>query len=123
VLYLFVDAPGNENLSGLGNTFKPRSNVDPITINVVRFDNNVAKVHANPVFYPGILRQRCIATHQILLNHDAAANCFNRTIENRYKAVTGRFDQLAIMLANGRLYQFALDPLDTIMRAFFVEFH
>src|ERR1700722_5576767 len=55
VLYLFVDAARNENLARFGDTLKARSDVDAIAVNVVRFDDNVAKIDANPILDPVML--------------------------------------------------------------------
>jgi hypothetical protein len=55
VLYLFVDAARNENLARVGDTLKARSDVDAIAVNVVCFDDNVAKIDANPILDPMML--------------------------------------------------------------------
>src|SRR5258706_1059869 len=63
VFYLLVNAARDVNLARIGNTFKTRSNVDTITVNVVCFDDNVAKVDANTILDPIMLRQCCVATN------------------------------------------------------------
>ena len=55
VLYLFVDAARNENLARFGDTLKARSDVDAIAVHVICFDDNVAKIDANPILDPMML--------------------------------------------------------------------
>ena len=56
VFYLFVNAARNKNLARFGNTLKARSDVDAIAVNVGCFDDNVAKIDANPILDPLMLR-------------------------------------------------------------------
>ena len=57
MLYLLVNSAGDVHLAGIGDAFKARSNVDAIAVNVVCFDDDVAKIDANSVFNPMMLRQ------------------------------------------------------------------
>ena len=57
VLYLFVNAAGDVDLARIGDAFKARSNVDAIAVNVVCFDDDVAKIDANSILDPMMLRQ------------------------------------------------------------------
>ena len=70
-----------------------------------------------------MLGQCCVATYQILLDHDAAPDRFDGTVENRDKAVTGGLDQPSVVLGNAGLYKIPLDPLNAIVRSFFIGFH
>ena len=123
MLYLFVDAAGDIDFAGLGYAFKPRGNIDAVAVNVVGFDNDIAKIDANSIFDPVMFRQRRIASHQILLNHDAAADGFDGTIEDRNEPVAGGFNQPAVMFHDAGFDEIALDALDTVVRAFFVDLH
>jgi hypothetical protein len=58
-----------------------------------------------------------------LLNHDAAADGFDRTIENRNEPVAGGFNKSAVMFYDAGFDEIALDTLDTVVRAFFVDLH
>ena len=122
VFYLLVNAARDVNLARIGNTFKTRSNIDAITVNVVCFDDNVAEIDANPIFDPMMLRQRCVASNHVLLDDDAAPHGFDRTVENRNEAVAGGLDEPSVVLGNAGLYKVALDPLDASVRSFFIEF-
>src|SRR5690242_20320381 len=87
VLDLFVDAAGDIDFAGLRDAFKPRGDVDAVAVNVVGFDDDIAEIDANAILDPMVLRQGRVAPHQILLNHDAAADGFDGTVENRNEPV------------------------------------
>ncbi len=70
-----------------------------------------------------MLRQRCVASDHVLLDDDAAADGFDGAVENRNKAVAGGFDQPAVVFGDAGLEEIALDPLDAVVRSFFVELH
>jgi hypothetical protein len=123
VLYLLIDAARDVNLTGIGNTLKARGNIDAIAENVVCFDDNVAKIDANPKFNPMMLRHRCVASNHVLLDDDTASNSFDRTVENRNKSVTSGFDEPSVMPDNARLDEVALKPLDAKMRSFLIDLH
>src|ERR1700737_1831484 len=123
MFYLFVDAARDVNLAGIGNALKARSNVDPVAVNVVWFDDNVAKIDANSVLDPMMLRQRCVAANQILLDDDAAPDGFDGTVKDRDKTVAGGFDELSVVLCNAGLDEVALDPLDAIVCSFLIDLH
>ena len=57
MLYLFVDAAGDIDLAGTGDAFKPRGNVDAVAIDVVGFDDDVAKIDADPILDPICIRR------------------------------------------------------------------
>jgi len=63
-----------------------------------------------------MFRQRRVASHQILLNHDAAADGFDGTIEDRNEPVAGGFNQPAVMFYDAGFDEIALDALDTVVR-------
>ena len=97
MLYLFVDAAGDIDFAGTGYAFKPRGNIDAVAIDVVGFDDDVAKIDADPILDPMMLGQRCIAANHILLDHDAAPDGLDGTIENRDEAVARGFNKLAVV--------------------------
>ena|SRR2546427_7725815 len=57
MLYLFVNAAGDIDLARIGNAFKSRSDIDAVAINVVCFDDDVAKIDANSILDPMVLGQ------------------------------------------------------------------
>src|SRR5262249_17462196 len=76
VVDLVVDACRDEDVSRIGNSFKPRCNVDAITIDVFRFDDDVSEIHSDPILYPLVTCERRITPHNALLNDDGAADSF-----------------------------------------------
>jgi hypothetical protein len=110
-------------LAGIGNTLEARGNIDAIAENVVCFDDNVAKIDANPKFNPMVLRHRCVASNHVLLDNDTAPNSFDRTVENRNKSVTSGFDEPSVMPDDAGLDEVTLDPLHAKMRSFLIDLH
>ena len=123
MLYLFVDAAGDVDLAGIGNAFKSRGDIDAVAINVVCFDDDVAKIDAYSILDPMMLGQRCVAANQILLDDDAAPDGFDGTIENRDETVARGFNKLAVMFDDAGFDEVALDPLDAVVRPFLVDLH
>src|SRR5229473_1677446 len=103
VLYLLVNGARDVELARIGNALKTRGNIDSITVNIVCFDDEVAKVDANPILDPVMLGQRCVASKHLLLDDDAAPHGFDRAVENRDKTVAGGFDELSVVLCNAGL--------------------
>jgi hypothetical protein len=58
-----------------------------------------------------------------LLDDDAAAHGFERTIKNCNKTVASRFDDSAVVFCNAGLDEVALDAFHARMRTFFIELH
>jgi hypothetical protein len=110
-------------LAGISNALKTRSNIDTIAINIVCFDDNVAKIDANSILDPMVLWQRCVTTNQVLLDDDAATHGFYRTVENRDKAVSSSFNEFPVVFYDSGFDEIALDPLDAIMCPLFVDLH
>ena len=123
MLYLFVNAAGDIDLTRVGNAFESRSNIDAVAINVVCFDDDVAKIDANSILDPVVLGQRCVAANQILLDDDAAPDGFDGTVENCDEAVACGLNKLAVVFFDAGFDEVTLDPLDAIMRAFLVDLH
>src|ERR1700747_806393 len=120
VFYLLLDAARNKHLARLGDPLDLDGNVDAIAVDVVRFNDDVAEIDADPVLDPGMVRHRCISADHVLLDDNAAPDGFDRAIEGRNESVAGGFDEPAVVLENARLYQIALDPSDARMRSFLV---
>jgi hypothetical protein len=57
MLYLFVDATGDVDLSWRGNAFKSRSYIDPVAVNVACFEDDVTKIDTYSILNPMVLRQ------------------------------------------------------------------
>src|SRR6266404_6867982 len=55
VFYLLVNAAGDINLAGISDSLKTGSNIDAITVNIISFDDNVAKIDTDPILDPMML--------------------------------------------------------------------
>ena len=102
---------GHANAARLGNAFKPSSNVDAVTEDVVVIKNDVTDVDADAKFDPLILRHG-----GILLGH--AALDFNRTAHRidcagklDQHSVAGRLDDAASMGGDGGINEGLSDSL------------
>src|SRR5256885_4034796 len=97
VLYLFVDAAGDVDFAGMGDALKPRGNIDAVAVDVIGFDDDIAEIDAYAVLDPMMLRQCRVAPYEILLNHDAASDGFDRAIENRNEPFAGGFNKPGVV--------------------------
>lgn len=112
MLDLLVNGPGNVDLPRFRKTLDPRSNVDTIAIDIIRVDDHVAEVDAEPVFDPGLSWERRIAAKQVLLDDNTAPDSLDGTVESRDEAIPCGLDQLAVMFGDARFNEIALDPPD-----------
>src|SRR4051812_3863450 len=70
-----------------------------------------------------MLRDRCVAPNQVLLNDNAAAYGLDRTAEDRDEAIPCRFNQLPVMFYDAWFDKIALNPLDAVVCAFLIDLH
>src|SRR4029079_14907385 len=118
---LLVDPSGNIKVSRVGNSLKPRCNVDGITIDVVRLDNNVTEIDANSILYPLFACQRRVTPDHALLDDDGAADGFDRAVEHGEKAITRAFNESSMMLDDRGLDEFASMPLHPRVSSFLID--
>src|SRR5258708_19547829 len=123
VLDLLVNGARDVNRARLGKALETRGNIDAIAVNVGCFDDDVARIAANPILDPMMPGQRCVASNHVLLNDDGTPHGFDRTVENRNEAVACGFDQPSMVLCDAGFDQAALDPLYAAVRSFFIDFH
>src|SRR5262249_41371527 len=120
---LLVDTAGDENVAWSGNSFQARRDVDALTVDVVRLNNHVTKMNADPIQDTLLVRQRGIAADHALLNDDCAAHGFNRAVEHGQETIARMLDGPAVMLGDGWLDEFAPMPLDASMGSFLIHAH
>jgi len=123
VFYLLVNAARDINLARISDSLKTGSNINAITVNIISFDDNVAKIDTDPILDPMMLGQRRVASNHVLLDNNGAPHGFDWTIENGDKTVAGGFDEPSVVFCNAGLYEVALDPLDAIVRSFLIDLH
>ena len=49
IFNLLVDTAGDEDITGIGDSFQACRNVDALAVNVIRFNNDVAEVDTDPI--------------------------------------------------------------------------
>ena len=123
MLDLFVDASGDKEVSRIGNSLKPRCNVDAITIDVVRLDNDVPEIDANSILDPLLTGERRVAPDHALLDDDGAADGFDRAVEHGEKAVTRTFNKSSVMLDDGGVNELAPMSLHPRVRSLLIHCH
>ena len=84
-------------MAGISNALKARCNIDTIAVNIICFDDDIAKINANSILDPMMFWQRCVTTNQVLLYDDAATHGFDRAVENREKAVPSSFNEFPVV--------------------------
>lgn len=87
--------------------------MDAFALNVVWLRDRVAKIDTNSIIDPGKVGQRLVALNHALPDDNAASRGVSGVVENRNKSIGRGFDQPSAMLQNTRLYQSALDPLNS----------
>ena len=123
VLDLFVDASRDKKVSRIGNSLKPRCNVDAITIDVVGFDDDVSEIDANSILYPLLTWERRVTPDHALLDDDGAADGFDRAVEHSEKAVTRTFNKPSVMLDDRGVNELAPMSLHPRVRALLIHCH
>jgi hypothetical protein len=123
VLDLLVDAARDVDPSGLGHVLQPCRDIDPIAVDIVRIDDDIAQIHPDTVPDPLLRRQRGVSSRHRLLDDDGTAHGLERAVEHGQEPVAGRLDHPAEMLLNGRLDHLAPMPLQAREGAFLVMVH
>src|ERR1700712_1408703 len=123
VAYLLINAAGDVYIAGFGELFQPSGDVDPFTINIVRFYDHVAEIAPNAEPDGLFIRYFKVAADHALLDDDGTAHGLDRTVEHRQKAIAALFHQPAPMFQNRWLDQLAQQSLDPLMSTTLVGIH
>src|SRR4051812_36945605 len=89
---LFVHDTRNADPVGLGQRFQPSGNVDAVTEDVVRLDNDVANIHANAKADAFVLSYSGITADHAPLHFGRAHHGIDNARELDEHAVAGGFD-------------------------------
>lgn len=90
-------------------------------MNVIAFDNDVAKIYADPKFKPMICRHVCVALSLRVLNVSGAAHCIDDTAEFHQQAVAHNLDETPAMRGDFRLEDLLQFGLETRARLLLVK--
>ena len=99
----YVDA------AGFGKSFEPCRYIHTIAVDVVTFDDDVAKIHLHAKRDPLSFVRLPIAFGHASLHRDGASNGFDNARELDQNAVAGRFDDAAFVLGD-----FGVDEFTTM---------
>jgi hypothetical protein len=108
---LIVDDPRHTDSARFGDPLQSGCYVDPITMNVLTLDDDVAQVDADPEYDPLVFRDRGIALGHPMLHRDRTGDRLDHAREIDQDAVAGRFDNAALVFGNRGVNEFtAMHP-------------
>ncbi len=87
---------------GIGQTFQPGGDVDPIPVEPFAFDDHIAQVDADAKLHLPMFRQLGVLHFEFVLNLDRAAHGIDHTGELGQQIITGRIDHAATVLLDQR---------------------
>jgi len=123
VAHVIMNRTGDEDPAGIGQGFDPRGDVDPVAIEVVRLDDDVAEVNADAQFDAVVVRDAGVPLGHGLLHRDCAAHRIEDARKFDQHAVAGGLDDAAVMLGDLRIEELAAQRLEALVRAFLVRPH
>ena len=110
-------------LPGSASCSSPCRHVDAFAVDVVRFDDDVTEIDADPEPDPLRAGQLEVAADHALLDDDRAAHRLDRAVEHGKKAVAACPEHTPTMLRDRRVDQLAQQQLHPRMGASFVGPH
>jgi hypothetical protein len=114
---------GDADTAHIGKLFNPRSNIHTVAENVAVFENDIAKIDADPEFDPPILRHVRISPLHALLDFHGALYCISYALELHEHAVARGLDDPALVLCDGGIDQFYPVRFEAGDRAYLVGLH
>src|SRR5215471_14945945 len=75
VLDLVVDCARNADAARLGETFQPRSDIDPVAVNLFALDHHIAEIDADAKLHPARWRHLSVLGLECSLDRHGAMNC------------------------------------------------
>src|SRR6266849_6946807 len=112
---------GHADPARFGDALKAGSNIDPITKDIVVFNDNITDVNADAKFNPLDLRYIDIVFGHAALNFDRAAYGIYDAAELDESAVPGILDDTSAMLSDFRIEKRFSKSFQLRQRAFFVD--
>src|ERR1700739_302828 len=120
---VIVCLAGNVNSARLGYPLKPCGDVHAIAVNIVRLDDDVAEVYANPKFDPLVDTYPGVSLAHAALHFNGTSYRVNHGRELNQHAVPGRLNDTASMFFDFRIDQRLPMPLQLSERAFLIHAH
>jgi len=107
-------------LKALAEDFETHRNIDPVTKDIVLFDNNITDVNADAEFDPLVLRHVDILFGHAALNFVGTSHGVDHAGELSNSAVPGILDDASVMLSYFGIKKSSSKRLQSRQRAFFV---
>jgi len=116
-----VSIVGNANPTRLCDPFETHRNIDPVTIDVVFFDDNITDVNADAKFDPLVLRHIGILFRHTVLDFVGASDGIDNAGELDESAVSGVLDNASAMVSDFGIKKRFSKSFQLRQRAFFVD--
>ena len=112
---------GNANPTRLCDPFETHCNIDPITKDIVVFDDNITDVNADAKLDPLVLRHIGILFGHAALNFDGTSHGVDHAGELNESAVPGILDDASAMISDFGIEKRFSESFQLRQRAFFVD--
>jgi hypothetical protein len=118
-----INRIGDEHPAGIGQGFDPRSDVDPIAINVIGLDDDVAEIDADAQLDAAVRADTRVPFGHRLLHHDRAADRIDNAGKLHQHAVAGGLDDATAVFGDLRIEELAAQRLEAFVRALLIGAH
>ena len=112
---------GNANPTRLCDPFETHCNIDPITKDIIVFDDNITDVNADAKFDPLVLRHIDILFRHAALDFVGTSHGVDHAGELNESAVPGILDDASVMLSDFGIEKRLSKSFQLRQRAFFVD--
>src|SRR5262249_52290052 len=118
-----ADGARDEDRARFGDALQARRNVDPVSIDVLAFDDDVAQVDADAKLDAAAFGRGAVAVGHTGLDREGAAHGLDRAGEIHQQAVAGTLHDASLVRGDVRLDEFANMLFEPPKRAFLVLAH
>jgi hypothetical protein len=116
-----VSVVGDADAARLSNSLQPHRNIDPVTKDIVLFDNDITDVNADAEFDLLVLRHVDILFGHAALNFVGTSHGVDHAGELGNSAVPGILDNTSVMLSDFGIENRSSKRFQSRQRAFFVD--
>jgi hypothetical protein len=116
-----VSIVGNANPTRLCDPFETHRNIDPVTKDIVAFDDNIANVNADAKFDPFVLQDIGILLCHAALDFVGTSHGVDHAGELNESAVAGILDNAPAMITDFGIKKRLSKSFELRQRAFFVD--
>ena len=112
---------GNANPTRFCDPFETHCNIDPVTKDIIVFDDNITDVNADAKFDPLVLRHIGILFRHAALDFVGTSHGVDHAGELNESAVPGILDDTSVMLSDFGIEKRLSESFQLRQRAFFVD--